>query len=250
MCRLLGFVSAEPTTLADLLGAEDLSGFTELSVKHFDGWGIAWATDDGVSVAKAPDPARTSAEFGRLAAGHRGDTGFVHLRQATPGLTVRPENTHPFTDGRHAFGHNGRVVPAASLDALIPAGQRERMAGDTDSERYFLAVLARLPELGVAGALAATAATISAGHEFTSLNAMLVTPDALHAVCRFDPAAEEQEQPEYFRLRYKVSDTAVVIASTGWGSGWDTLANGELLTVERHTLKVSVRPITDSVLAS
>jgi predicted glutamine amidotransferase len=250
MCRLLGFASAEPTTLADLLGAEDLSGFTELSVKHCDGWGMAWAADDAVTVAKAPDPARTSAEFGRLAAGHRADTGLVHLRHATPGLTVRPENTHPFTDGRHAFGHNGRVVPAASLDALIPAGLRGRMAGDTDSERYFLAVLARLPGLGPAGAMAAAAAAISAAYEFTSLNAMLVTPDALHAVCRFDPAAEEREEPGYFRLRYKVSDSAVVIASTGWGSGWDTLADGEVLTVERHTLKLSVRSIAGGVLAS
>jgi predicted glutamine amidotransferase len=250
MCRLLGFAAAGPTTLADLLGAEDLTGFTELSVKHFDGWGMAWATDDGVTVAKAPDPARTSAEFARLAASFRADTGFVHLRQATPGLAVRPENTHPFTDGRHAFGHNGRVVPPASLDPLIPAEMRGRLKGNTDSERYYLAVLSKLPELGAGGALAATAAQIGQSLEYTSLNAMLVTPDALHAVCRFDPAAEEAEEPEYFRLRYKVSDSAVVIASTGWGSGWDTLGNGELLTVQRHTLAVSVQPVSGSVLAS
>jgi predicted glutamine amidotransferase len=246
----MGYVSATPTTLEDLLGAEDLTGFTELSVKHFDGWGMAWAAGDGVSVAKAPDPARTSAEFARMAAEHHSDAGFVHLRQATPGLSVRPENTHPFTDGKVAFGHNGRVVPAASLDHLIPEPLRESMAGDTDSERYYLAVQARLAELGPAGALAAVVGQISAGHEYTSLNSMFLTPDALFAVCQFDPAAEEREEPEYFRLRYRVSGSAVVVASTGWGSGWDTLGNGELLTIERHTLEVSVRSISGSVLAS
>lgn len=248
----MGYVSAAPTTLADLLGAEDLTGFTELSVEHFDGWGMAWASEDGVSVAKAPDPARTSAAYARMAGEHLSEVGFVHLRQATPGLSVRPENTHPFTDGKVAFGHNGKVVPPASLDHLVPAPLLAAMAGDTDSERYYLAVQARLAELGPAGALAAIVGQIiGAGHEYTSLNSMFLTPDALHAVCQFDPAAAEARgDPDYFRLRYRVTGGAVVVASTGWGSGWDTLGNGELLTIARHTLEVSVRSISGSVLAS
>lgn len=247
----MGYVSAAPATLHDLLGAEDLTGFTELSVEHFDGWGMAWATGDGVAVAKAPDPARTSAEFARMSSEHLSDAGFVHLRQATPGLSVRPENTHPFTDGKVAFGHNGRVVPPASLDRLVPASLLATMAGDTDSERYYLAVQARLAELGPAGALATVVQRISTGHEYTSLNSIFLTPDALYAVCQFDPAAAEARgDPDYFRLRYRVTDGAVVVASTGWGSGWDTLDNGELLTIARHTLEVSVRPVSGSVLAS
>jgi hypothetical protein len=62
----------------------------------------------------------------------------------------------------------------------------------------------------------ATVGQISAGHEFTSLNSTLLTPDVLHAVCRFDPAVEVREEAEYFRLRYRVTDSAVVVASTGW----------------------------------
>jgi predicted glutamine amidotransferase len=247
----MGYVSAAPTTLADLLGAEDLTGFTELSVEHFDGWGMAWATADGVSVAKAPDPAHTSAAYARMAGEHLSDVGFVHLRQATPGLAVRPENTHPFTDGKVAFGHNGRVAPPASLDHLVPAPLLASMAGDTDSERYYLAVQARLAELGPAGALATVVQRISTGHEYTSLNSMFLTPGALYAVCQFDPAAAaERGDPDYFRLRYRVTDGAVVVASTGWGSGWDSLGNGEVLTIARHTLEVSVGSISGSVLAS
>jgi hypothetical protein len=39
-----------------------------------------------------------------------------------------------------------------------------------------------------------------------------------------------------FRLRYRVTGSAVVVASTGWGSGWDSLGNGEVLTICRHSL--------------
>jgi hypothetical protein len=75
-------------------------------------------------------------------------------------------------------------------------------------------------------------------------------PDVLHAVCRFGPVAEDREEAEYFRLHYRVTDSAVVVASTGWGSGWDSLGNGKVLTICHHSLEVPVRSIPGSVLAS
>jgi predicted glutamine amidotransferase len=142
MCRLLGFVSRRPTTLRELLGEEELAEFTELSLKHGDGWGFARATADGVEVTKAPDAARTSPLFASVAAGQTADLGLLHLRWATLGLGVVPENTHPFTDGRIAFAHNGSVKPPESLDPFIPADLATLRRGTTDSERYFLATLA------------------------------------------------------------------------------------------------------------
>ena len=60
--------------------------------------------------------------------------------------------------------------------------------GDTDSERYFLAVLSQL-EAGAtpAEALRAAVAGIVATASFTSLNCLLLTPEELYAVCFFDP---------------------------------------------------------------
>ena len=35
----------------------------------------------------------------------------------------------------------------------------------------------------------------------------------------------------------------VVVASSGWGRGWQGLANGELLVVRRGSLEVTVEPL-------
>jgi predicted glutamine amidotransferase len=247
MCRLLGHVTRTPTALAGLLGEDDLFRFTDLSCKHGDGWGFASATDTGVKVVKVPDAARTSDAFGRQAHTSATDLGLVHLRRATLGLSVVPENTHPFTDGTIAFAHNGSVAPPSALDALIPDELRPLRRGDTDSERYFLATLAQARRTNPVEGLAATVARISESYEFSSLNAMIATPDELIAVCRYDPVAQEKEdEPDYYHLRFRTTPDAVVVSSTGWGSGWTPLENGEILVVRRGTLDVSVRSVTDA----
>jgi predicted glutamine amidotransferase len=245
MCRLLGYVSRTPAALADLLGEADLFEFTELSCKHDDGWGFAWATDAGVEVVKAPDAARTSDAFEKHAHTHAADLGLVHLRWATLGLGVVPENTHPFTDGTMAFAHNGSIQPPSSLDALIPEELRRLRTGDTDSERYFLATLAEARRTNPADGLAGTVQRIAASQSFSSLNAVIATPEELIAVCCYNPVAEEKEdEPDYYHLRYRVTPGAVVVSSSGWGGEWSSLENGQMLIVRRDTLDVSVRLVT------
>lgn len=247
MCRLLGHVTRTPTALADLLGEADLFEFTELSCKHGDGWGFASATDAGVEVVKAPDAARTSDAFAQYAHTHTADLGLVHLRWATLGLGVVPENTHPFTDGTMAFAHNGSIQPPSSLDAVIPGDLQRLRMGDTDSERYFLATLAEARRTNPADGLAGTIQRITASQSFSSLNAMIATPEELIAVCCYDPVAQEkEEEPDYYHLCYRATPGAVVVSSSGWGAGWISLQNGEMLIVRRDTLDVSVRLITDA----
>ena len=241
MCRLLGWATRVPTTLTDLLGDGDLADFTALSAKHADGWGVARSTRRGVRVRKRPDAARTSARFAREA-GRRSDLGLAHLRWATLGLGIGQENTHPFTDGRVAFAHNGSIKPPAALDSLLTDRSQRRRKGTTDSERYFLAVTQLLRD-GAApeDALRGCADEIAATAEFTSLNCLLVTPEKLYALCRYDPAGRwEDDDPDYYRLRYRVSPDAVVVASSGWGRDWQELANGDLLVVRRRTLETTV----------
>jgi len=252
MCRLLGWATRVPTSLLDLLGERDLDDFTELSCKHADGWGVARSTGSGVQVRKRPDAARTSDDFAGWSRGVRSDLGMAHLRWATLGLDVRTENTHPFTDGRVAFAHNGSVFPPAALDGLLSRRGRRRRTGDTDSERYFLAVLDRLRAgAAPAEALRRTVAEIAATADYTSLNCLLLTPDELYAVCCFDPARiKPDEGPDYFDLKYRIDDDAVVVASTGWGSRWRELRNGDLLAVHRGTLQVTVQSIEDQQIAS
>jgi len=253
MCRLLGWASRVPASLLDLLGEEDLDEFTELSSKHADGWGLARCAGASVEVRKQADAARTSSEFAHHARNGSSDLGLAHLRWATLGLDVRTENAHPFTDGRVAFAHNGSIAPPRSVDRLISREAGRLRRGDTDSERFFLAVLSRMGEGAAPGdALAETVAEIAASGNFTSLNCLLLTPDTLYAVSRVNPAASHEfdEGPDYYDLRYRITDDAVVVASSGWGRDWEELANGDVLAVRRGTLEVSVTPIEELVRAA
>ena len=243
MCRLLGWATAERTTLRQLLGDEDLTDFTELSAKHGDGWGVARSTRTRrVVVRKRADAARTSAEFAREASRRRSDSGIAHLRWATMGLGIGPDNTHPFTNGRVAFAHNGSIRPPAALDELLTQRSQQQRRGTTDSERYFLAVAQRLRDgAGPAEALRTTADEIAATTPFTSLNCLLLTPGELYAFCRFDPDGPlEDDDPAYYTLRYRVTGDAVVVSSSGWGRDWQELGNGDLLAVRRRTLEATV----------
>jgi len=243
VCRLLGFVAHTPTTLEGLLG-QDLASFTELSLKHGDGWGIAIPERDGVSVQKSLGAARRSPEFGELTRALITDTALVHLRWATLGLPVTWDNAHPFTDGRVAFAHNGSIAPPEALDTLIAPDLLTRRRGDTDSERYFLALLTQLREHpDPADALAATVEQV--GHiAHSSLNALLLTSDSLHAVCSYTAEAEaEAEEDGYYPMSYAVRGGAVLVASSGWGSGWTEMAPGTILSVRRDTGALSVRDL-------
>lgn len=244
MCRLLAFASRTPVTIAELLGPRDLTEFTALSRKHADGWGFAWAEGARVRMVRSADPAHRSPEFTRVSQEHRSDLGLAHVRWATAGLSIGPENTHPFSDGRLALAHNGTVHPPQALDALVPDDLRQRREGTTDSERYALAVMGAARSADPAAALADTAATIAATMDHTSVNAMLITGTELVAVSRYRPEAEAAEQePEYYHLRYRVTRDAVIVASSGWGTGWETLGNGEMLVVHRGTLEAEIRAI-------
>lgn len=250
MCRLLAYSTTSAATLDEVVGTA-LPSFVELSRQlHGDGWGMAWAAGNGVTVRKAPTVAAEDPDFAELAGSVRTEALLVHLRWATLDLGVRPENTHPFTDGHMAFAHNGSVPDPGRLDALIDPAMASDRRGDTDSERLFLAVRSRLPSVGgdPARALAATITTVAATLHFSSLNCMLLTPERLHVVCRYDPATLSADLPgDYYDLHYEQTPGAVVVGSTGWSQeGWRRLANGEMLVVDRSTLATSVVPLEEA----
>lgn len=240
MCRLLAYVCQTERAVSSALAA-NLADFTAMSCEHKDGWGLAWHGTDGIEVVREPRTAADDPRYRERLDATVTDAALVHLRLATPGLAVKDANTHPFLRERMAFMHNGFVGPIADLDVLVASGPAAE--GDTDSERYFLAVLALL-ETGVdaAEALHATAhRMLTLGHT-SGANAMLLTDEALHVVCAYQPGSEPPGRPaDYFQLRYRVDDEAVVVASTGVRQdGWTDLPNGCALTVQRKTLEVSV----------
>jgi predicted glutamine amidotransferase len=260
MCRLLGYCSRDAASVAELLGTESFRAFTSLSDLHGDGWGMAWYAGSRPAVWKSAERAGSEPEYDKLAWQPLGDLGLVHLRWATPGLAVTDVNTHPFRYGDYTFAHNGAIYPQERLGQMLPPEWERRLVGSTDSERYFLHVMWRLAERDgdMVAAIADTVADISQRYTTTSLNAILLAPDALYAISFYDrsmvPADKlrelghgesSDEVAAYFDLAYQVTDDAVLVASSGWPMpGWTPLPSAHVMVTDRRTLATSVQPIT------
>jgi predicted glutamine amidotransferase len=267
MCRLLGWAAAEPVRLPQLVGPT-LDDFVDLSRQHRDGWGLAWRDADGAPrTFRSTQPAYADPQLTEVLGDVRATGGVLHLRWATPGLAVRCSNNHPFVADGLAFAHNGAIRPVSGLLALLPDVERARLTGDTDSERYFHAILARTSGTDLLGGIRAAIADIDAALTPSSLNALLLGADRLIAVSVHDDgsapmlggpraAAEQSAEraggrpapPEhragYFDLRYRSDGDALVVASSGWPQqGWTRVPNGAALVVGRAPAEHSVQNV-------
>ncbi len=240
MCRLVGWVSESPRTLAEVLGEDGVTQLEALSRQHADGWGLAWWDADELHVRTSHLPAHLCPAFLPVTRDVRSDAVLLHLRWATPGLAVRPANTHPFVVGDWAFGHNGAVRPADGLLPLLTPQEREGLRGDTDSERLLHVLLARIRDEGLDEGLRRTVDDASRDLTPSSLNSLLLGREELTAVCchgtpsECDPDGPPEDQPGYFDLRWRRDEGVVVIASEPLGSApWRSLPNGTALIASR-----------------
>jgi predicted glutamine amidotransferase len=261
MCRLLGYCAHNPTPLAEIIGEEGLRDFTALSAFHGDGWGMAWVEGRRMCVRKSPLRASDDACYDELARRRLASLGIVHLRWATPGLAIGPENSHPFCRDEVAMAHNGAIHPQDRLLELLPPAWERLVAGSTDSERYFLHILSRLQANGdMVTAIGETAASILARFTVNSLNAVLLTPTALYAVSCHDRSmipekrlhergypGSAEDISRHFDLSYRRTADAVVVASSDWPQdprhGWTALPNGHILMVASDSLRIRVEPL-------
>lgn len=251
MCRLLGFSSREPVGFDGLLSGA-FKDFVDLSCRHGDhrhgdGWGLSWIAEGGtLSSVKSPEAACESPAFAEEAAALRSPSAILHFRWATPGLPLQQENTHPFLRGQMAFAHNGSISDKHRLKSEIAPDLLTSLEGTTDSELLFLYILTVMREgFSEAQAIAESLGRIRRDFHHSGLNCILLTPDALHAACLFDPSSEiVSEMPDYYDLHYRVTPTSVVVASTGWEADrWPTLQNGQVLTIDRSALAAHVTDV-------
>jgi len=220
MCRLLGVVSQEPTPLAELW-AEDLEPFLNLACEHKDGWGVAFRDETGaIGMVKGHDQADDSDLLRGLLKTCVSDMAFLHIRMASPNLPVTTANAHPFGDPRAAFAHNGEIRPISALEQLISPGLLATAEGDTDSERFYLAIREQLDQgTSPAEAIASVTRSIRASAEMViSLNSLMLTPAGLYAYAEHDPHSEVigRRGAGYFGLSYREEDGKTVVASQGW----------------------------------
>ncbi|MFJ8749455.1 class II glutamine amidotransferase [Streptomyces sp. NPDC102441] len=239
MCRLLGVVASDPGTVSDLL-TDELDPFMSLACEHSHGWGFAFRSRGGaVETVKEPVSAEVSTRLRPLLDTTTTDAALLHLRMASPGFPVTMPNTHPFGDAGAAFAHNGDFTPYTCLDEVIGPDRLARAEGDTDSERFSLAVRRHMDEgMEPVKALIRTADDLrSLATSFVSLNCLLLTPTALFAYTEHDPRSEviERRGAGYFGLRYRQDGAKTVVASTGWPQPdpeWTVLP-------ERHVLEIA-----------
>jgi predicted glutamine amidotransferase len=262
MCRLLGVVSTAPIAVSDAVGAHVLKDFVALTKIHGDGWGIAHVGHAGqdpeveVSAGSAlDDPAFVAATCDLRSA-----ASVVHLRWATSGIAVQPQNSHPFLSGRIAMAHNGSIKPVALLDALLDPSIAATLAGTTDSERYFALIRQHRPHApGLAEAVRRAVAQLRELYPEASLNALVLGEDqliAVHAHARSTlPDADIEEitaaelpaehLEDYFALRWaRTDDQTLVIGSTGFGDlDWQPLPPESVTSISLHDLSMTVLPL-------
>ncbi len=174
----------------------------------------------------------------------RSAASLVHLRWATTGIAVRPENSHPFLADRIAMAHNGSIKPIGQLDELLEPEIAATIRGSTDSERYFAVIRQhRASSPNLAEAVRRAVSQLRELYPDASLNALILGEDqliAVHAHARSrlpdediaeitaaDLPAEHLE--DYFGMRWaRPAEDRVVIASTGFGDlDWQPLPVGE-----------------------
>ncbi|MCU1545465.1 MAG: class glutamine amidotransferase [Homoserinimonas sp.] len=251
MCRLLGLVSRDATTLPAALGT-DFDAFARLSAGlHADGWGFVGENDGIRSLALAADAAHASTVFDTATKKTRVTSAITHLRAATLDLPVAERNTHPFIHGNLSFAHNGSIREIASIERLIDADLLGHLRGETDSERYLLALVSELRRGSVVDAVRTVARRIGEVAVEASLNAMLLTPDELIIVADTAAKAPAFLEADYYELSYKVTDGFVAVASSGWErDGWERLPERSVVSIDRRTLAVTINDLDVVSLAA
>ena len=251
MCRLFGWAATEAVTAEALLGP-DLARLQQLSHVHADGWGEAWDGPQGVRLVKEDRPAYTSAVFAAAVSTHCAATGLLHLRWATDNLPRCLPNTHPFVRGDVAFVHNGSIPRGRQLDDLIDTDVLATVDGDTDSERYFLALLSAYRRTG--SAVKAFIDVTQALHELAwpSLNAIWVQPGTLVALAYHRPEHRPADLPEhYYDLHYDHDGHVVTVWSEGVRTDPGTLLpNAHLLVATAADAAVRLVPLPDPQLTT
>ncbi|MDT5155284.1 MAG: hypothetical protein QOI01_7017 [Mycobacterium sp.] len=264
MCRLLGVVSAAPVSVADAVGEDVLKDFVALTKVHGDGWGVATVdhVGDSPDVEVSAGTALDDPLFAAATGDRRSAATLVHLRWATSGLAVQPENSHPFVADGLAMAHNGSMKPMGPLDDLLEEDVGASLRGTTDSERYFAVIRQyRRTATSLAQAVRGAVTELRQIYPDACLNALVLGEDQMivvHAHARSLLPAEDVDEitaadlpaehlEDYFALRTARPDgDTVVIASTGFGDlDWQPLPPECVASISLRDLSVSLLPLVE-----
>ena len=142
MCRLLGIVANKEVDFEFSLLGDAHRNLRSQSENNPDGWGIAVFRGDKPIIEKAPRKAAEDQIFEKITRSIQGKILVAHVRYASAG-TNKLENTHPFEMDNWVFAHNGTIRNKSDLERHIEPYLKDKIKGDTDSERYFALILSQ-----------------------------------------------------------------------------------------------------------
>lgn len=172
MCRWAAYLG-EPVFLEDIVAApchsliaQSHHALEAKTATNGDGFGIAWYGD-------RPEPGRyrdvlpawSDCNLRSLCRQIRSGLFLAHVRASTGGATSR-DNCHPFVSGRWSFMHNGQIGGferlRRRLEESLPDALYGELHGTTDSELFFLLMMAEGPDVDPQGAAARAVARVIA----------------------------------------------------------------------------------------
>ncbi len=243
----MGFVSTEEKSVSEAAG-KGFAEFAALSSHHKDGWGVATCdSNDHPQLLVEPATAVSSKAFESATHNLRSSGALLHLRLATANLAVTEGNTHPFTFGDFSFIHNGALKPPDPIIPFIDPKFLVLRRGETDSESYFYLIVTEIEKYGVEGGIKSAVTIISKNTNYSSINAMLLTPSEFYIVNEHDDEQRPQDEPSgYYDLFYRADPTEILVASNGWNQdGWTELPNHKLMKVDRKTLAIEISDLNE-----
>lgn len=151
MCRLFGMTAGRHRVKATfwLLAAPD--SLDHQSHANPDGTGLGTFDRDGRPVVeKQAVAAYDDPDFATQARERESTTFVAHVRLSS-GTPVDMVNTHPFERDGRLFAHNGALGDVGRLEAEL-GPDLSTLQGQTDSERLFALLSARIRQVGDAAA--------------------------------------------------------------------------------------------------
>ncbi|HEU0032557.1 MAG TPA: class II glutamine amidotransferase [Kofleriaceae bacterium] len=266
MCELLAISARYPTTIR--LSIAELARHGGDTGPHRDGWGVGFVQDRDALVIREPTAAATTRWLPCID-DTRADAVIAHIRRATQGERML-RNTQPFArelGGHiHLFAHNG-MLPGIERDDRL-ATRRFRRVGDTDSEQAFCALLERIaphwdagvPPLELRLALVAEIAAElralgPANFLYSDGDAIFahahrrrhddgtIRPPGLHVLCRSCSAHADGVGIPGIELPPTAQQEVALLASVPLtGEGWQALAEGEVVVLQRGRIVSRLAP--------
>lgn len=143
MCRLFGFRSVINSQVHSSLVHAD-NALSSQSIRHPDGWGVAYYQEDTPHLIKSTDRAIDDHIFHKVSGVVSSHTVVAHIRKATHG-SLNILNSHPFQYGNWVFAHNGNLKNfddyREKLLKYIDPKVKKFILGTTDSEILFYILL-------------------------------------------------------------------------------------------------------------